>query len=157
MYVASEAVYMHIDSDNIVALEIAGLRALWSKLWGKEPHRYIRRDMLEKGILFKKAELGGKWLNAEQQTRLSQLIKQYKRDSVSFDQKKKGLNLGSKVVRVWRGQKYIVIVTEKGFGYNGEDYSSLSQVAFVITGTRWNGWVFFGLKNEGKKKNETAS
>ena len=148
---------MHIPSDNIIALEIADLRALWSKLWGKDPHRYIRRDMLEKGILFKKAEADGKWLNAEQQTRLNQLIKQYKRDSVSFDQKQKGLNLGSKVVRVWRGQKYAVIVSEKGFEYHGKTYSSLSQVAFVITGTRWNGWVFFGLKNKGKKKNEIVS
>jgi hypothetical protein len=43
-----------------------------------------------------------------------------------------------------------VVVTEEGFLWNGERHSSLSVIARQITGTRWNGWVFFGLKKTGE-------
>ena len=38
-------------------------------------------------------------------------------------------------------------VREEGYDYEGRPYQSLSSIARAITGTRWNGWVFFGLKN----------
>jgi len=54
---------------------------------------------------------------------------------------------GARYERVWRGQKYEVIVQgENKFEFNGILYSSLSAVARAITGTRWNGKVFFGVK-----------
>ena len=45
------------------------------------------------------------------------------------------------------GQDQIVTVTADGFEWQGRPYKSLSAIARAITGTRWNGWVFFGLKN----------
>ena len=45
------------------------------------------------------------------------------------------------------GVEYIVTVTADGFEWQGRPYKSLSAIARAITGTRWNGWVFFGLKN----------
>lgn len=64
--------------------------------------------MLEKGVLFKQAAMRGEWLNVNQQKRLSQLIKQYKRDPASFDQKDNGFGQFEQLVRIWRGKKYIV-------------------------------------------------
>lgn len=59
---------------------------------------------------------------------------------------------GTKYYRVWKGSKYEVTVAgEDEFVYNGEIFRSLSAVARKITGTRWNGKVFFGVKEYGKK------
>jgi hypothetical protein len=54
---------------------------------------------------------------------------------------------GSRYERVWKGKKYEVTVLGKDrFEFDGEIYTSLSAVARAITGTRWNGKVFFGVK-----------
>jgi hypothetical protein len=59
------------------------------------------------------------------------------------------LKAGSSLIREWRGVRHEVAVTADGFSYLGEPYRSLSQVAHRITGTKWNGLVFFGLKARG--------
>lgn len=51
------------------------------------------------------------------------------------------------LLREWQGVEQIVTVTADGFEWQGRPYKSLSAIARAITGTRWNGWVFFGLKN----------
>ncbi len=57
------------------------------------------------------------------------------------------LRPGALLVREWRGKRFEVEVLESGFGMNGETYSSLSEIAHHITGTKWSGPRFFGLKN----------
>jgi len=56
------------------------------------------------------------------------------------------LSAGSRLVRVWQGDTHQVTVLEKGFEYAGQHWISLSAIARAITGTRWSGPVFFGLK-----------
>ena len=56
------------------------------------------------------------------------------------------LKPGSSLVRDWGGKRHEVAVVEGGFTYDGVTYGSLSQVASAITGTKWNGLVFFGVK-----------
>jgi hypothetical protein len=60
---------------------------------------------------------------------------------------------GTKLIREWQGIEHCVTVRAADFEYLGRPYKSLSSVAREITGTRWNGWVFFGLKNtaQGRK------
>ena len=50
-------------------------------------------------------------------------------------------------IREWQGVEHCVTVREHDYEYQGRPYKSLSAVARAITGTRWNGWTFFGLKN----------
>jgi hypothetical protein len=64
----------------------------------------------------------------------------------SFDQKRTELTPGTILVREWDRQSQRVIVVADGFAWNGQTYASLSKVAFAITGTRWNGPRFFGLR-----------
>ena len=52
---------------------------------------------------------------------------------------------GTRLVRQWRGRTYHVTVTDDGFEFEGQSYSSLSQIAQAITGTKWSGPRFFGL------------
>ena len=57
------------------------------------------------------------------------------------------LEQGTRLIREWQGVEHVVTVTADGFEWKGRPYKSLSAIARAITGTRWNGWVFFGLKN----------
>ena len=52
------------------------------------------------------------------------------------------------LVREWDRQWHRVMVLTDGFAWNGQSYDSLTKVAFAITGTRWNGPRFFGLRDK---------
>src|SRR5882724_4339013 len=66
----------------------------------------------------------------------------------SFDQKRTELSPGTVLVREWDRQSQRVMVMADGFAWNGQTYDSLSKVEFAITGTRWNGPRFFGLRDK---------
>jgi plastocyanin len=106
--------------------------------------------MLVKSLTFKLVEKAGLGLSLDDQKRLEQLVKAYKRNPNCFDDSTTPIKPGTRIVRVWKGQRHSVIVQEKGFGYKDQIYSSLSEIASLITGSRWNGWIFFGLKKKGK-------
>lgn len=59
------------------------------------------------------------------------------------------LNSGTRLVRTWRGTVHQVTVIDDGFEYRGDRYGNLSQIARMITGTRWSGPLFFGLRKAG--------
>ncbi len=58
---------------------------------------------------------------------------------------------GTILRREWRGNLYEVMTLEDGFAYEGQTHKSLSEIARLITGTRWNGPAFFGLRSKVKK------
>lgn len=143
---------MRRDSgNNIAQMTMAELRQKWAECWGFQPHAQIGRQMLERSLLYKQRQHAGQGLSAEQQKRLDNLVAQYKRDPGSFEQGPAGLKPGTKLVRAFGGEKHVVLVKAAAFEYRQQDYNSLSEVAFAITGTRWNGWVFFGLKKRRHK------
>lgn len=55
--------------------------------------------------------------------------------------------VGTRLIREWQGVEHTVTVTLDGFEWQGRPYQSLSAIARAVTGSRWNGWVFFGLKD----------
>ena len=132
-------------------LSLAELRDKWAQAWGRPAHKWIGRQMLERSLEFKARESSGLGLNTEDRQRLEGLIKAYKRNPNYFDQGHKTLKPGMRLVRAWQGKTHSVTVTAAGFYYEGKDYSSLSTIANEITGSRWNGWLFFGLKNKKDK------
>jgi hypothetical protein len=85
--------------------------------------------------------------------RLRQLAESFDRDSgrvakaVSSSAR---IKPGTRLIRQWDGQTHQVTVAEDGFEYKGERYKSLSEIARLITGTRWSGPLFFGLKQSQK-------
>lgn len=60
------------------------------------------------------------------------------------------IKLGTSLVRSWRGATHQVLITDRGYVYKGQTYRSLSQIAYEITGARWSGPRFFGLKRRSK-------
>src|SRR5713226_9707438 len=67
---------------------------------------------------------------------------------VSLDQKRTELTPGTVLVREWDRHSQRVMVMADGFAWNGQTFDSLSKVAFAITGTKWNGPRFFGLRDK---------
>jgi hypothetical protein len=80
--------------------------------------------------------------------RLQAMAKQYAtRDASARKARPLRPIAGTKLIREWQGVEHCVTVRADDFEYLGRPYKSLSSVAREITGTKWNGWVFFGLKN----------
>jgi hypothetical protein len=71
--------------------------------------------------------------------------------AVDLNRRTVNLRPGTVLGREWNGQMHRVAVLAGGFAWNGITYPSLSKVAFAITGTRWNGPKFFGLRDKPSK------
>jgi hypothetical protein len=60
--------------------------------------------------------------------------------------------IGVRMTRIYQKTKHVVTVLPAGFEYNGKTFKTLSDVAHAITGTKWNGFRFFGLSGKGESK-----
>ncbi|MGN6284495.1 MAG: DUF2924 domain-containing protein [Afipia sp.] len=70
---------------------------------------------------------------------------------VAFDRAQVEMKAGTILTREWNGATHLVIVVDGGFLWEGNRYDSLSKIAVAITGTRWNGPRFFGLRDASTK------
>ena len=86
-------------------------------------------------------------LPAEARRRLKRLHQAFKADPAYTPLPGLGLKPGTVLTRTWRGVMHHVDVMDEGFEYRGERFGSLSEIARRITGTRWSGPLFFGLKD----------
>src|SRR3982074_675919 len=124
------------------------LKAKWRALFGTEPPPYDRR-VLESRLAYRIQELAYGGLNKETVEWLRWLGRQYD-GKLGEKPKERSQRLpiaGTRLVREWHGIEHSVTVRGDDFEYQGRPYKSLSAIAREITGVRWNGWVFFGLKN----------
>jgi hypothetical protein len=124
------------------------LKDQWRELFGKEPPPYNRR-FLESRLAYRIQELAYGGLKPETIARLEALGEQLDGGKVEVRKKRAddGPIAGTRLIREWQGVEHCATVLQDGYEYAGRPYKSLSAVARAITGTRWNGWVFFGLKN----------
>jgi len=119
-------------------LDLEGLRADWRRRYGPPP-KMRSSDLLARLLAWRiQAEAFG-GLDAETRATLF-------RKCLPIAAPK--LSAGVQFVREWRGATYTVDVVQGGFRWNGQTYGSLSQVAQAITGVKWNGPRFFGLRRE---------
>ncbi len=135
---------------QLAALESASietLKAQWRDLLGTEPPRQNRK-YLESRLAYRIQELAFGGLKPETLRRLQKLARgmdggKGRGRAVSNAARPVA---GTRLVREWRGVEHEVTVKADGFDYDGRPYRSLSAVARAITGTQWNGLIFFGLK-----------
>lgn len=124
------------------------LREQWRALFDTEPPPFNRR-FLESRLAYRIQELAYGGLKPETVRRLEQLGEELD----GGDRNKSAVRAdlmpmaGTRLIREWQGVEHVVTVMSDGFEWEGRPYKSLSAIARAITGTRWNGWVFFGLKN----------
>ena len=128
------------------------LKRQWRDLFDSEPPPFNRR-YLESRLAYRIQELTYGGLNPETVKRLEQLGDELKAGTApSRKRRQEGLPInGTRLLRQWQGVEQIVTVTADGFEWHGRPYRSLSAIARAITGTRWNGWAFFGLRNHRRR------
>lgn len=126
------------------------LKTQWRDLFDSEPPPFNRR-YLESRLAYRIQELAYGGLKPETLRRLKRLGEELD----GGDRKKSRVRtngmpiIGTRLIREWQGVEHVVTVLSDGFEWQGRPYKSLSAIARAITGTRWNGLVFFGLKRQG--------
>jgi hypothetical protein len=137
---------------HLRGLDLGGLRARWQSVFQRSAPAHLTRHLLFAIIAYRiQADRFG---DLDQETR-QVLDRTVAKETApvtsarlaSFDRKRTELTPGTVLVREWDRQSQRVMVMADGFAWNGRTYDSLSKVAFAITGTKWNGPRFFGLRH----------
>jgi len=98
-------------------------------------------------LAYRTQEIAYGGLKPATRAELRRIARAIENSSYSTDQiRKPRVKPGTRIFRQWRGETHEVVVTESGFEYRRARYNSLSEIARKITGTRWSGPAFFGLK-----------
>jgi hypothetical protein len=148
---------------HLRGLDLKGLRSRWQSVFQRAAPAHLTRHLLFAVIAYRlQADRLG---DLDHQTKqvLDRTVAKETRPAMSarlasFDQKGAELSPGTVLVREWDRRSQRVMVMADGFAWNGQTYDSLSKVAFAITGTKWNGPRFFGLRDkEDRSAVETRS
>ena len=134
---------------TLKTMAMPALKARWRELCETDPPPYNRR-FLESRLAYRIQELAYGGLKPETVERLRALGEQLDGGNIAV-RKSRADNrpiAGTQLIRAWKGTEHRVTVRDEDFEYQGRPYKSPSAVARAITGTRWNGLVFFGLKNQ---------
>lgn len=125
----------------------AELKDQWRLLFGKEPPPFNRPYLVSR-LSYRVQELAYGGLKPEARARLESLGEQLDGGNAVLRRiRADGRPLpGTRLIREHDGVQHVVTVRTDDFEYEGRPYRSLSAIARHITGTRWNGWTFFGLK-----------
>ncbi len=137
-------------------MSFAELKRKWKEMFGSDAPGY-NRTFLIKRLSYRIQEDAYGGVSEDTPARLDQVL-----DAAGFDELGRPSQVksatvdgdkmvpGTTLVRFWKEQRHVVTVLEKGFEYRGKPYRSLSAIAKEISGTKWNGPAFFGLRKKGK-------
>jgi hypothetical protein len=136
-------------SEKIAALptlDKAQLVVLWAENFSKDPPLTLRKELMVPLLAYRmqEKEFGG--LSHTARRRLREIAESLGADGPSQGRSDSSPQIGARLIRLWKGETHEVIATGSGYGYGGQIYSSLSKIAREITGTRWSGPLFFGVR-----------
>ena len=132
------------------AAPTATLKEQWRALFGKEPPPW-NRAYIQSRLAYRIQELAYGGLKPETVDRLVALGEQLDGGNLVLRRIRADSRplAGTRLIREWQGVQHVVTVRVSDFEFEGRPYQSLSAIARHITGTRWNGWTFFGLRARG--------
>ncbi len=130
---------------RIQSMTITELRTLWRGKFNSQEPEAFGPDLLRRSIARKLQEGAYGALDRKTTRLLNQLIAQSARSNGKIVVPRR-IKPGAILVREWKGKSHRITVLNDGFGFEGKPYDSLSEIARLITGTRWNGPCFFGLR-----------
>jgi len=128
------------------------LCALWRQLFKSTPPPKMRKQLLRRVIAYRLQEQKFGGINSAQVRRLRQIANTVEADPNATVSTRPPIKQGTRLVREWKQQVHTVEVNAEGYRYRGARYESLSEIARLITGTRWSGPLFFGLKAKQTKE-----
>jgi hypothetical protein len=134
------AIDLEAELARIAAMNKDELRSLWREREGREAPSGFSRDLIARALAY-----------AIQEDQLGGLSRELKKLLASPDAQAdppRRIKVGSVIIREYAGARHEVFVVEGGFSWQGRVYPSLSAIAKEITGTRWNGPRFFGLRDD---------
>jgi hypothetical protein len=131
------------------------LKDKWRDLYGSEPPN-VQKSFLQKRLAYRIQELFYGGISSKAKQKLSEVAGNdplcslgQKNTAMQNTLKRTGnVSPGTRFVREWNGTRYEVTARPDGFEYKGKIYRSLTAVATDITGTKWSGNLFFGLKRK---------
>lgn len=143
----------HASENERVATDVAALdgrnidqlRAIWRSRFGEPPP--LRSGDLLKRCLAERIQTEAFGFDAMLEKELEALVRLYRRKK-TVPQPKAQVRRGATLIREYAGQTHRVEALEQGFSWRGQTWKSLSEIAREITGVRWNGPRFFGLRSE---------
>lgn len=133
---------------RLATMPIADLRGRYRELFRTDPPKAFGPDLLRRSIAHRIQEKAYGGLSRPVQQLLDQMVKAYAKRPGGKIALPRRIKPGSVLVREWQGRSYRVMVQADGFAYDGQTFSNLSEIAGLITGTRWNGPRFFGLRSK---------
>jgi hypothetical protein len=134
--------------EQLEGLSRAELRILWEQEFAEKPPKSLGRDILALAIAYARQERRYGGLARLVAKELDRLLDRVLRDG-DTPPASNAMPLpraGTILVRQWRGVTHHVTITQDGFLWNGKTHQSLSVIARAITGTKWNGPRFFGMR-----------
>jgi hypothetical protein len=131
---------------ELQGLDSSELRNRWVEAFGGPPPKRMSRDLLLRALAYHAQEQAEGGLGKAARKHLMRLAQGSGVGPGPLSPLAAHLKPGTRLVREWRGEIHQVTVLEDGFDYRGGQYNSLSRIALRITGTRWSGPLFFGLR-----------
>src|ERR1700674_4296461 len=135
---------------RLPALDVLALRQRWAALFGDDPSPNLGRALLLRAIAYRLQEKALAGLKPSTQRVLDRIVDNRSRDAPQYIPQRRA-SAGTVLIREWRGVSHRVTVLGHEVVYRDRRYKSLSEVARAITGSRWSGPRFFGLKGRAKE------
>ena len=139
-----------LELARLATLSVKELKARWRAVYTTEPARYISRELLTRAVGYRLQERAFGDLKPATLRLLERLGGDRSANHPIHSATRKATD-GTVLVREWRGVSHRVEVLNDSVIYQGQPYQSLSEVARLITGSRWSGPRFFGLKEKQPK------
>ena len=144
--IAEIATSIEVALLKVSRLSIDELRSQWRETFSKDSPKAFGPDLLRRSIAQELQEKAYGGLDRVAKQELDRQIRLLSRTSAKRMEVPRRIKAGAVLVREWKGKTHRVTVLDDGFEYDGHAFASLSEIAREITGTRWNGPRFFGLR-----------
>jgi Protein of unknown function (DUF2924) len=157
---AADAGSIEVEVAHLRNLDLKALRLRWQGVTGRAAPSHLPRHLLLAMLAYRiQADAFGDLDAASLQLLKAAASASNDLSALTdrIDQRNQELLPGTILTREWNGHTHRVMVVADGFAWEGQTYDSLSSVAFAVTGTKWNGPRFFGLRSATSARGRPSS